>query len=96
MPDDSVRPRAQSSPSIPNPHMSDAAPHRVKQDQGGTTRQHKPTQRHQTEQKSSRSRTSKSAEKPGRTDKHSSRHRSSSQKHKTPSAGTKPETSSKT
>lgn len=96
----------QHSPShtpATNVQPSDAMLHRVKPDQGDATgtrdREQKSTalkQQQPSEQKSSRSKTARSAEKPGgKTEKHSSRHRSSSLKHKPSSSSSKHQSSSK-
>ena len=100
--DSSTHSSRQHSPchTATNAQPSDTALHRVKPNQGDVAiREQKPTaQQRPSEQKlSSRSKTARSAEKPGgRTEKHSSRHRSSSLKHKPSGGSSKHQSSSKT
>ena len=93
----SSRQHSPSHPSSGGAQPTDAVLHRVKTDQGDATtsamtRDHREqksaVQQRPSDQKSSRTKTAKSAEKPGgKAEKHSSRHRSSSLKHKPSSSG---------
>ena len=90
----------QHSPASTNTQSSDVVLRHIKPDAtGACDREQKSTTQKQcqlSEQKSSRSKTTRSAEKPGgKTEKHSSRHRSSSLKHKPSSGSSKPQSSSK-
>ena len=101
----SSRQHSPAHPVPPSTNPTDTMLHRIKQGQGDSTatsarehREHKSMTHHPQqlsgEQKSSRSKTAKSAEKPGgKTEKHSSRHRSSSLKHKASSGSSKPQSS---
>ena len=102
----SSRQHSPAHPAPPSANPTDTVLHRVKPGHGDATatsardhREHKSMTHHPQqlsgEQKSSRSKTAKSAEKQpgGKTEKHSSRHRSSSLKHKASSGSSKPQSS---